>query len=353
MDKRDYYEVLGVGRSANPDEIKKSFRALALKYHPDRNQEPGAEQLFKETTEAYEVLSDTKKREIYDQFGHAGLQGESFRAPDDMFDQFQDMFADFFGGMGGGQSRRGSKGPRATRGRDLRVGTRISLREAVEGCRRDLQYGIPKSCDECKGTGAAKGAEPVTCSGCRGRGQVTHGAGGFVISTTCPECSGRGSVIKKACATCRGAGEVAEQKQVKVTIPAGIDHGQMIRMGGLGEAGQNGGPAGNLMLVVEVEPDERFERDGFDLATEISVSFTDAALGTTAKVTTIDARELELKIPPGSQPGTVFSIAGEGVPHVESNRKGRLAVVMRVDVPKKLSSKQRKAMEELAKALAD
>jgi molecular chaperone DnaJ len=353
VDKRDYYEVLGVGRSANQDEIKKAFRALALKYHPDRNQEPGAEVKFKEATEAYEVLSDGKKREMYDQFGHAGLSGESFRAPDDLFDHFQDMFADFFGGMGGQSRRGGSKGPRATRGRDLRVATRISLREAVEGCKRDLQYGVPKVCAECTGTGAAKGAEPVTCSGCRGRGQVTHGAGGFVISTTCPECAGRGSVIKKACTVCRGQGEVAEEKKVKVSIPAGIDHGQMIRLGGLGEPGQHGGPAGNLMLVVEVEPDARFERDGFDLATQLSISFTDAALGTTAKVKTIDDRELELKIPAGCQPGTVFSIAGEGVPHVESNRRGRLAVVVKVEVPKKLSGKQRKAMEELAKALAD
>ncbi len=358
MDKRDYYEVLGVSKGAGADDVKKAFRQLAFKYHPDRNpDDPAAESKFKEASEAYDVLSDPKKRDMYDQFGHAGLNGEGFRPADDLFDQFQDMFADFFGGgfgFGGQQQQRGgARGPRPTRGRDLRTGVRISLREAVQGCKKEINVATPKMCSECSGTGAAKGAAPVTCNACRGRGQVTHGAGGFVISTTCPECSGRGSVIKQACTGCKGHGEVREDKKVKVAIPAGIDHGQMIRLGGLGEAGQHGGPAGNLLVGVEVEEHERFERDGYDLATEVSISFPQAALGATVEVMTIDERKLELKIPPGTQPGAVFTFEDEGVPFVDSHGRGRLAVIARVEVPKKLSGKQRKAMEELARALQE
>lgn len=355
--KRDYYEVLGVTRGASADEVKKAFRQLALKYHPDRNpDDPSAEAKFKEASEAYEVLSDSRKREMYDQFGHAGLNGEGFRPADDLFEQFQGMFADFFGGgfgFGGSTRQRGGaqKGPRPVRGRDVRTAVRISLKDAVTGCKRELDVAMPKMCAECNGSGAAKGASPVTCNACRGRGQVTHGAGGFIISTTCPECSGHGSVIKQACAACKGHGEVRENKKVKVSIPAGIDHGQMIRLGGLGEAGQHGGPAGNLLVAVEVESDPRFERDGFDLATEVTISFPQAALGTKIDITTIDERKLTVEIPPGTQPGAVFTFENEGVPFVDSPGRGRLAVIARVEVPKKLSSKQRKAMEELAKAL--
>jgi molecular chaperone DnaJ len=237
------------------------------------------------------------------------------------------------------------------RGRDVRTAVRISLKDAVTGCKRELDVAMPKVCAECNGSGAAKGASPVTCNACRGRGQVTHGAGGFIISTTCPECSGHGSVIKQACAACKGHGEVRENKKVKVSIPAGIDHGQMIRLGGLGEAGQHGGPAGNLLVAVEVESDPRFERDGFDLATEVTISFPQAALGTKIDVTTIDERKITVEIPPGTQPGAVFTFENEGVPFVDSPGRGRLAVIARVEVPKKLSNKQRKAMEELAKAL--
>ncbi|MFO0556455.1 MAG: molecular chaperone DnaJ [Polyangiales bacterium] len=360
MDKRDYYEVLGVSKSAGADEVKKAFRQLAFKYHPDRNpDDPAAESKFKEASEAYDVLSDARKREMYDQFGHAGLNGEGFRPADDLFEQFQDMFADFFGGGfgfggGGGRQRGGAaKGPRPVRGRDVRTAVRISLRDAVVGCKRELDVAMPKACSECNGSGAAKGAAPVTCNACRGRGQVTHGAGGFIISTTCPECSGRGSVIKQACAECKGHGEVREDKKVKVAIPAGIDHGQMIRLGGLGEAGQNGGPAGNLLVAVEVEPDARFEREGYDLATEVSLTFPQAALGAKLEVLTIDERKLSLEIPPGTQPGAVFTFENEGVPFVDAPGKGRLAVIARVEVPKKLNGKQRKAVEELARSLSE
>jgi molecular chaperone DnaJ len=358
VDKRDYYEVLGVSKGASANEVKTAFRQLAFKFHPDRNpDDPGAEEKFKEASEAYDVLSDPKKREMYDQFGHGGLEGQSFRPAEDLFDQFQDMFADFFGGgfgFGGGRSRGGaSRGPRPARGRDLRTAVTITLREAFEGCKKEISVAVPKTCGECNGSGAAKGASPVTCGACRGRGQVTHGAGGFVISTTCPECSGRGSVIKQACTACRGHGEVRDEKKVKIAIPAGIDHGQMIRLGGLGEAGQHGGPAGNLLVGVEVAPDARFAREGYDLTTEVAISFPQAALGTTVEILTIDERKLELKIPPGTQPGAVFSFEDEGVPFVDSRGRGRLDVVARVEVPKKLSGKQRKALEELARTLQD
>ncbi|MDP3276475.1 MAG: molecular chaperone DnaJ [Deltaproteobacteria bacterium] len=356
MDKRDYYEVLGVARGVSADELKKSYRQCALKFHPDRNpDDPDAERRFKEVSEAYEVLSDARKRELYDHYGHEGLNGQSFRPADDMFEQFQDMFADFFGGGfgGGGQRGRSAGGSRATRGRDLRANVRISLKEAVLGCKKELNVAVPKACEDCSGSGAAKGAQASTCGACRGRGQVTHGAGGFVIATTCPECAGRGSVIKNPCTGCRGRGEVREDKKIKVAIPAGIDHGQMIRLGGLGEAGGQGGPAGNLLVGVEVEEDKRFMRDGFDLVTEISVTFPEAALGTSVEVETLDDRKLSLKIPAGTQPGTIFTFASEGVPYIDSPGRGRLAVVAKVDVPKKLSSKQRKVMEELAKVLAD
>ncbi|MBL8682646.1 MAG: molecular chaperone DnaJ [Myxococcales bacterium] len=359
MDKRDYYEVLGVSKGANADEVKKAFRQLAFKYHPDRNpDDPSAEAKFKEASEAYDVLSDAQKREMYDQFGHAGLNGEGFRPADDLFEQFQGMFADFFGGgfgFGGAPKGRGGaqKGPRPTRGRDVRTGVRITLKDAVLGCKRDLDVAMPKMCADCNGSGAAKGAAPVTCNACRGRGQVTHGAGGFIIQTTCPECSGRGSVIKQACTACKGHGEVREDKKVKVAIPAGIDHGQMIRLSGLGEAGSNGGPAGNLLVAVEVEEDPRFERDGYDLATEVAISFPQAALGAKVEITTIDERTLSVEIPPGTQPGAVFTFENEGVPYVDSHGRGRLAVIAKVEVPKKLSGKQRKAMEELARALSE
>lgn len=361
MDKRDYYEVLGVSKNASADELKKAFRQLAFKYHPDRN--PGdstAEAKFKEASEAYEVLSDPRKREIYDRFGHAGLNGEGFQPADDLFAHFQDMFADFFGGgFGFGASRGGrqrggaAKGPRPVRGRDIRTSVRISLRDAVVGCKRELDVAMPKVCPACNGTGAAKGAAPVTCNTCRGRGQVTHGAGGFIISTTCPECSGEGSVIKQVCLECRGHGEVRENKRVKVSIPAGVDHGQMIRLSGLGEPGQYGGPPGNLLVAVEVEPDPRFVRDGYDLATEVTLSFPQAALGAKIEVPTIDERKLTLEIPPGTQPGTVFTFENEGVPFVDAPGRGRLAVIARVEVPKKLNGKQRKIIEELARALSD
>jgi molecular chaperone DnaJ len=362
VQKRDYYEVLGVGKSASPDEVKKAFRQLAFKYHPDKN--PGnaeAEASFKEVSEAYDVLSDRNKRELYDAYGHAGLEGQQFRPAEDLFEQFQDMFADFFGasfgfgfGANGAQGRAQANGrPRPTRGRDVRTTAQLTLKEAVLGCKREISVGYPQACTDCEGSGAAKGSSPTTCSGCRGRGQVAHGAGGFVITSACPECAGRGTVIKQACTGCRGRGEVRQERKVKVSIPAGIDHGQAIRVAGLGEAGQHGGPSGNLLVAVEVEPDQRFHREGFDLATEVALSYPQAALGTTVAVPTIGDKKIKLTIPAGTQPGAAFTFENEGVPFIDRTGRGRLIAIARVEVPKRLSEKQKKALKELERVLVD
>jgi molecular chaperone DnaJ len=359
VQKRDYYEVLGVARSATPDEVKKAFRQLAFKFHPDKNPgNPEAEASFKEVSEAYDVLSDRNKRELYDAYGHAGLEGQHFRPAEDLFEQFQDMFADFFGasfGFGGASARGGAQGGRArpTRGRDIRTTTRLTLREAALGCKREITVGYPQACSDCEGSGAAKGSAPVTCGSCRGRGQVAHGAGGFVITSACPECAGRGTVIKQACTACRGRGETRQDRKVKVSIPAGIDHGQAIRVAGLGEAGEHGGPSGNLLVAVEVEPDPRFQRDGFDLATEVPLSFVQAALGSTVEIPTLTDKTLRLSVPPGTQPGATFCFDHEGVPFVDRTGKGRLIAVVRVDVPRNLSDKQKKALKDLESVLAD
>jgi molecular chaperone DnaJ len=355
VQKRDYYEVLGIERRASSEEIKKSFRQLAFKYHPDRNPDDAkAELAFKEISEAYDVLSDANKRELYDTYGHAGLEGQQFRPPEDLFEQFQDMFADFFGAsFGVGFGGRGRGQARVTRGRDVRTSVRLALKEAVLGCKRELRIGYPQRCGACDGTGGLRGAAPSTCGTCRGRGQVAHGAGGFLITSTCPDCGGRGTVIKQACPECRGRGELLQERKVKVSIPAGIDHGQAVRLGGLGEPGRGGGPTGNLLVAVEVESDPKFHREGFDLATEVVLTFPQAALGATVEVPTIDDRTLRLAIPPGTQPGQNFVFEREGVPFVDRNGRGRLVAVARVDVPRKLSDRQKKLLKELEQVLTE
>lgn len=357
VQKRDYYEVLGVSRNATPEELKKAFRQLAFKYHPDRNPgDPEAEKAFKEVSEAYDVLSDPQKRQLYDAYGFAGLEGQAFRPAEDLFEQIQDMFADFFGasfgfGMGGGRAR--GRSASAVRGRDVRTAVRLSLREAVYGCKKEITVSYPAPCGDCGGSGAARGTGPVTCGTCRGRGQVARGAGGFLITTTCPDCGGEGSVIRTPCPVCRGRGEVRQERKVKVSIPAGIDHGQAVRLTGMGEPGARGGPPGNLLVFVEVENDPRFRRDGFDLITEVPVSFPRAALGGTVKITTLDERTMEFSIPPGTQPGDTFTIEGEGVPFIDGRGRGNLVAVVRVEVPRKLTDRQRKALKELEKLFAD
>jgi molecular chaperone DnaJ len=352
VQKRDYYEVLGVERSANGDEVKKAFRQLAFQFHPDRNpNDPDAERRFKEVSEAYDVLSDARKRELYNAYGHAGLEGQPFRPAEDFLEHFQDLFSSFFGGSFGFGN--GGRQSRVAHGRDVRTSVSITLKEAVLGCKREIKIAYPVVCGECKGNGAAKGSAPVTCARCRGRGQVAHGAGGFLITTMCPECGGHGKIIREACGECRGRGEVEkEQPTIKVMIPAGIDHGQTIRAAGKGEPAPHGGEPGNLFVTVEVEPDPRFQREGLDLATEVRLTFPQAALGAEIEIQTIEDKPVNVTIPAGTQPGEVFTIRGAGVPRLDGRGRGNLIAITRVDVPKKLNDKQRKALKELERLLA-
>lgn len=355
--KRDYYEVLGVKKDAAPDEIKKAYRQCAMKFHPDRNpDDPTAEAKFKEAGEAYEVLSDANKRAVYDQYGHAGLQGQAFHPAEDVFVQFQDLFSEFFGGGFGGGGRRpqasqrgGAK--RAQQGRDVRTSVQVTLREAVFGTKRDVQVVFPSVCLECEGSGAEKGSTPTACSTCRGRGQVARNGMGFMVSMPCSDCGGSGQVIGKPCKDCRGRGEVRTEKKVKVSIPAGIDHGQAVRVQGHGEGGLNGGPPGDLLVLIDVQPDERFERHEHDLATEVHVPFTTAALGGSVTITNLDDETLRIEVPAGTQPGSTLTVKGSGVPHMKGNRRGNLIAVVRVTVPTKLNAHQRKLLQELAQSL--
>jgi molecular chaperone DnaJ len=356
--RRDYYEVLGVKKTATPEEIKKAFRGMALKYHPDKNPDnPEAEARFKEVGEAYEVLSDTQKRKLYDTYGHAGLENQGFRPAEDIFGQFQDLFSEFFGGgfnVGGSRGgNRRSQPNRPMQGRDIRTAIQISLRDAAFGVKRELNVAYATPCAECNGSGAEKGSTPMQCTTCRGRGQVAHGSMGFMIAMPCNDCGGSGSVIGKPCKECRGRGEVRAEKKVKVSIPAGIDHGQFVRLAGLGEPGLNGGPAGNLLVGVDIEPDPRFQREGFDLLTEMHIPFATAALGGSTELTNLDGRPVRVEIPPGTQPGTAFTIEHAGVPYVDGTGRGSLIAITKVKVPTKLSPRQREAVLELEQALAE
>jgi molecular chaperone DnaJ len=350
--KRDYYEVLGVGREAGSDDVRKAYKQAALKYHPDRNPgDKGAEDKFKEATEAFGVLSDAEKRQRYDQFGHAGLEGMGGMdfGGADIFSHFQDLFSDFFGGFGGGQrARRG--GPQ--RGADLRVVQQLTLREAVMGCKREISVRAPVSCETCGGSGAEAGSSRETCSTCRGSGQVSNARGFVMFTTTCPACRGQGSIIAKPCESCHGAGQVEKTRKVLVTFPAGIDAGQRLRVPRQGASGPQGGPPGDLYVDIDVQADERFERDGADLFTRARVSFADAALGTTVKLSLLDETELEIEVAPGTQPGEVLSLRGKGVPRVDGGGRGSLHVVVQVEVPKRVSAKAKTLLRELEKELA-
>lgn len=345
MAKRDYYEVLGVERSATAVEIKKAYKKLALELHPDRN--PGdatAEERFKEASEAYGVLQDAEKRAVYDRYGHAGLsQQGGFGNVEDIFSSFQDIFGDLFGfgGFGGGRARR--DGP--MRGADLRTGVALTLKEAAFGAQKEVVLQFPSPCTACDGTGAEGGKVDV-CGTCKGAGQVAHARGGFFLQTTCPTCRGAGRTASKACGECAGRGEVPVERRVKVAIPSGIDEGQSLRLAGQGQPGRRGGPAGHLYVTVQIEADERFARDGNDLVHEAHVSFTQAALGATVKVPTLEG-ETDLKLPAGIQPGEHVKVRGQGVPRLDGRGRGDLVCVIQVDVPKKLSAKAKKLLLEL------
>ena len=348
MTKRDYYEILEIPRTASPDEIKKAYRQIAMKCHPDRC--PGdseAEHRFKEAAEAYEVLQDPDKKQIYDQYGHEGLQGRGFQGFnnfDDIFSSFGDIFGEVFG-LGG--ARRGGR-RRPTRGSDLRFDTSITLEQAAKGT--EIEIEVPKTvpCEHCGGSGAEPGTKPEPCGICGGKGQVYRTQGFFTISTTCAHCRGTGKVIAKPCRECRTAGTITRKRQLKVKIPAGVDTGATMRISGEGDLGDLGGPPGDLYVFIEVKPHETFVRQGDDLFLETSISFIQAALGTTIKVPTLEG-ETDLEIRPGTQPGEIYSIRDRGVKHLRSNKTGSLNVGVKVEIPKKLTKEQQELLEQFAK----
>ncbi|MFM2420234.1 MAG: hypothetical protein RL385_4957 [Pseudomonadota bacterium] len=358
MAKRDYYEVLELDRNASLDDVKKAYRKLALKYHPDRN--PGnteAEEQFKVCSEAYAVLSDTEKRKRYDQFGHAGLEGgggPGFSDAGDIFSHFNDLFSDFFGGGGFSQGQRGRRRDGPQPGADLRTVLSLTLSEAVFGVKKDVELSHPTPCEPCHGTGAKDG-QLSTCATCGGRGQVSHARGPFMLSTTCPACQGRGMMPKDVCAACRGRGEVETHRKVKVTVPAGIDHGQTLRVANQGQAGRRGGPTGQLYVTVDVQDHPSFQREGLDLIHELRVPFPVAALGGAVKIPTLEGELASAQIPAGTQPGQTIVVEGYGVPRLDGRARGRgnLVAVVQIDVPKKLSGKAKSLLKDLREELGE
>lgn len=357
MAKRDYYEVLGVDRKASADDIKRAYRRLAIKYHPDKN--PGdkeAEEKFKECAEAYEVLSDQAKRQRYDQFGHDGLRGVgvhdySHMNVNDIGDIFGDMFGDIFGDIfGGRRGRRSAAGAqRASRGYDLETSVELSLEEVAKGTEKTIEFTRQDTCTECTGTGVAKGKQPSRCTTCGGSGQVQRaGLGGFFqMVSTCPQCHGSGKIITDPCKKCRGQGLVPKKRTLTVKIPAGVHEGQGIRVAGEGEPGRNGGPRGDLYCYVRVKAHPFLMRDGSHLVVTVPLSFTQMSLGATIDVPTLDGTR-QLKIPAGSQHGSIMRIREQGLPDLRTSHKGDLLVQLAVEIPKRLSADQERLLREYA-----
>ncbi len=345
MSKRDYYEVLDVSKNASEAEIKKAFKRLAMKYHPDRNPDNDeAIEKFKEAKEAYDVLTDAQKRAAYDQFGHAGVDpsaaagGAGFGGA-----SFNDIFGDVFGDIfGGGRS---GGGQRVYRGADLRYNLELSLEEAVSGTSVNIRVPTQVECDECGGSGAKKGTSPVTCSTCGGHGQVRMQQGFFSLQQTCPRCHGSGSIIESPCGKCHGHGRVEKQKTLSVKVPAGVDNGDRIRLSGEGEAGEHGGPPGDLYVHVLVRPHDIFQRDGDDLYCEVPISVVTASLGGELQIPTLDGR-VNLKIPAESQSGKLFRLRGKGVKSVRGSKQGDLLCRISVETPVNLTKKQKELLKE-------
>jgi molecular chaperone DnaJ len=343
-EKRDYYEVLGVARGADAGELKRAYRKLAMELHPDRN--PGnheAEAKFKEASEAYQILSDPEKRQMYDRFGHeAPRMGQGFGDVGDIFSAFGDIFGDIFGQRGGGR-----RGP--ARGADLETQVVLTLLEAATGAKKDLKIARRVQCQTCKGSGAAPGTEPETCRQCGGRGQVMHSQGFLMIQTTCPVCRGDGRIITKACPTCEGLGFEKQEETLQITVPPGVEDGSTLRLAGRGEAGPRGGPTGNLYVVLRVQEDERFEREGADLHTEVAVSFPQLALGAQVKVPTLTG-EAEIEVRAGSQPGDTVTLRGQGMPNLEGRGHGDVVAHLKLVVPKALSAEEEQHLRAYAQA---
>lgn len=345
--RRDYYEVLGISREADPSEIKRAYRKAAMKDHPDRN--PGdaeAEERFKAAAEAFEVLNDPQKRQLYDQFGHegpsrAGFSG--FSGTEEIFSHFGDLFGDLFGNLGFGGRRQG--GPR--RGGDIKVEVQVELAEVVAGAEKDITVPRRETCETCDGSGAAEGKSAQTCGQCGGRGQVVHRQGFFTLQTTCPVCRGEGSVITDPCGDCSGTGTVQRNGELTVRIPPGIDDGQTLRIPGRGQAGAKGGPAGNLYVVLRVAEDPRFVRNEFDIHAKTQISMYQAALGCTVAVETVDGNK-DVEIEPGTQPTEVIVLRGAGIPVLGGRGRGDHHVHVEVVVPDKLSSDEEDALRQIA-----
>ncbi|MCC3863289.1 molecular chaperone DnaJ [Terrisporobacter petrolearius] len=356
--KRDYYDVLGVGKSADATEIKKAYRKLAMKYHPDKN--PGdkeAEEKFKEINEAYEVLSDETKRSNYDQFGHEGVNGQGFGGAGGFggqgFGGFDDIFGDIFGdmfggGFGGGRSRR--RGPE--RGADIKQRINISFEEAAFGKKVQVKINRSEECDECHGSGAKPGTSKKTCPTCNGSGQVQSVQrtpfGNIASTRTCSTCNGEGEVIDSPCSKCHGKGSIRKTKTIEVDIPAGIDEGQMIKLSGQGELGTRGGPRGDLYIEVSVNVHQLFTREGYDVYLEMPITFAQATLGDEIQVPTLDGK-VQYQVPEGTQTGTVFRLRGKGIPKLRSNVRGDQYVKVTVEIPKKLNDKQKELVRQFAK----
>ncbi|MEP6636130.1 MAG: molecular chaperone DnaJ [Acidobacteriota bacterium] len=349
MDKRDYYEVLGVSRTATDQELKSAYRRLAQLYHPDKNSEAAAEDQFKEVAEAYGVLSDQEQRRRYDRFGHSGVSssaGASWGAPG--FGGIEDILGDLFGfGDVFGGARSGSRRSNAQRGADLRYDLEISLEDAASGMTAQLRIPRLETCETCKGSGAAAGSEPENCATCSGTGQMRFQQGFFSVARTCHTCRGAGRVIKNPCADCHAAGRVEREKQMEVKIPAGVETGSRLRVQGEGESGTGGGPAGDLYVVIHLVEHERFERQGSNLYAAAPVTFAQAALGAEILVSTLDSEE-KVKIPVGTQTGTVFRLKGKGMPMLGGRGRGDLFVSVTVITPTSLTREQRKLLEQLA-----
>lgn len=344
MSKRDYYEVLGVSRDASGDDIKKAYRKAALQFHPDRNPDkPDAEEKFKEATEAYSVLSNADNRRKYDQFGHAAFSsGGGPGAGFGDFAGFEDIFGDIFGAFFGTGS-----GPRARSGRDLRYNLEITLEEAARGCDKMIVFSRASACEDCSGSGAAKGTAPETCKQCNGAGQVRMQQGFFAVSRTCPVCAGRGRIVVKPCGSCGGTGRVSKEVELSVKIPAGIDEGQRLKLRGEGEAAPNGGMAGDLYIVISLAPHKVFVRQDSEIICEVPITYSQAVLGGETAVPTLDG-EIMMKIPPGTPTGKTFRLKGKGIVDMHTGRRGDQHVRTYVHVPTSLTERQRELLEELS-----
>ncbi|EEX86412.1 chaperone protein dnaJ [Brucella ceti B1/94] len=350
--KIDYYEALGVTRTADDKTLKAAFRKLAMQYHPDRNpDDPEAERKFKEIGEAYETLKDPQKRAAYDRFGHAAFEnggmGGGFGNGFGGAGGFADIFEDIFGEMMGGGRRRSNGG--SERGADLRYNMEVTLEEAYAGKTAQIRVPTSITCDECSGSGAKPGSQPTTCTMCSGSGRVRAAQGFFSVERTCPGCNGRGQIIKDPCEKCHGQGRVTQERSLSVNIPAGIEDGTRIRLAGEGEAGLRGGPAGDLYIFLSVKPHEFFQRDGADLYCKVPISMTTAALGGQFEVSTLDGTQTRVKVPEGTQNGKQFRLKGKGMPVLRQSVTGDLYIQIDIETPQNLSKRQRELLEEFEK----